>query len=117
MKTTGRTREGGRGSAQLKKALRAFIGFVGFMLSPFTPWNDAFVNVPLAIALAVPLSAFLPYPLAYALSYAFTDILGIALMVAAGKGIRLTKRDLLETVFWGVVGYVIYMLVLRLVSA
>ena len=55
---------------------------VGFMLSPLSWWNDLFVNVPLAVAFAWPVSllykpAFAP---ALVLGYWLTNILGFVLM-------------------------------------
>jgi len=58
------------------------LGFIGFMLSPLSWWNDLFVNVPLAagfawlISLAWP-PAFLP---AAVLGYWLTNVLGFILL-------------------------------------
>ena len=34
-----------------RKAYGGLLGFIGFLLSPLSWWNDLFVNVPLAVAL------------------------------------------------------------------
>ena len=35
-----------------RKLSGGVLGFIGFMLSPLSWWNDLFVNVPLAVAAA-----------------------------------------------------------------
>ena len=114
MRTTGKTSRGGRGSAHL---IRVALGIIGFLLSPLTPWNDPFVNLPLTIALSVPLSRLLPRQMAYALAYAFTNVLGIALLVVAKNGVSINKRDVLKSLIWGVVGYAIYLILMNFLSA
>lgn len=63
--------------------------FIGWILSPFTAWNDAIVNIPLSYALAsLTLKRtnirFLTLVLIY---YWLTNAAGIIMMIAAGKGI------------------------------
>jgi len=63
------------------------IGFVGFMLSPLSWWNDLFVNVPLAVAFAWVVSliyrpAFEP---AVIVGYWLTNVLGFVLMHQGAK--------------------------------
>ena len=84
------------------------LGFVGFMLSPLSWWNDLFVNVPLALAFAWGVAWF-HRPLfqpAVVVGYWATNVLGFVLMHQglrrlAGKdkalpyGWRELRRDLL----------------------
>jgi hypothetical protein len=58
------------------------LGFIGFMLSPLSWWNDAFVNIPLAIAFGWLVSllykpAFEP---AVLVGYWLSNVLGFVLM-------------------------------------
>jgi hypothetical protein len=58
------------------------LGFIGFMLSPLSWWNDLFVNVPLAAGFAWLISlvyspAFLP---AAVVGYWLTNVLGFVLL-------------------------------------
>lgn len=56
--------------------------FVGFWLSPLSPWNDVFTNVPMAYAFGFVFSFFYPplfFPLVV-LGYWMTNILGFILM-------------------------------------
>jgi hypothetical protein len=41
-----------------RKSYGGVLGFIGFMLSPLSWWNDLFVNVPLAPAFAWTISLF-----------------------------------------------------------
>lgn len=58
------------------------VGLVGYLLSPLSPWNDAFLNIPLAYACAWLVSlayrpAFLP---ALIIAYWITNIVGLILL-------------------------------------
>lgn len=78
--------------------------FLGWLLSPLTFWNDAFINIPLAY-----LCASLFYRLAHfdflfmtLVFYWLSNILGIALMYISGKAIAREegywKNALLKTI-------------------
>jgi hypothetical protein len=59
-----------------------FWAFIGFMLSPLSWWNDAFVNIPLAVAFAWVVARFYRpafEPAAY-VGYWLTNVLGFVLM-------------------------------------
>lgn len=65
------------------------IFFLGWLLSPLTFWNDAFVNIPFAYlcaSLAFRLAHF-DFPFMVIAFYWFSNILGIALMYFSGKAI------------------------------
>ncbi|MFA6095884.1 MAG: hypothetical protein WC767_03535 [Candidatus Paceibacterota bacterium] len=60
----------------------ATLVFLGFWLSPLSPWNDVFTNVPIAYAFGFLLSFFyspLFFPMVV-LGYWLTNILGFVLM-------------------------------------
>lgn len=63
------------------------MAFVGFMLSPLSWWNDAFVNVPLALAFAWVISLFYkPAFLASAvIGYWLSNVAGFVLMHKGGQ--------------------------------
>jgi hypothetical protein len=84
----------------------SFLGFVGFMLSPLSWWNDAFVNLPLAIAFGWLVSliykpAFEP---AVVVGYWLTNVAGFFLMHKGGEKIvrkedhKYSKKDFLRDV-------------------
>ncbi len=69
------------------------IALVGFMLSPFSWWNDLIINVPIAYALAwlvgrLVSGLFLP---AFVLAYWGTNILGMILLQKGGQ--KILKGD------------------------
>ena len=63
------------------------LGFIGFMLSPLSWWNDLFVNVPLALAFAWMVSLFYKpaFEVACVVGYWLTNVLGFVLMHQAAK--------------------------------
>lgn len=69
----------------LRYSIRATLFGIGLTLSPFTLWNDAFVNAPLTVLLAEPLVYLLGFDrlITYAWAYTATNVLGIALMALA----------------------------------
>jgi hypothetical protein len=58
------------------------LGFVGFMLSPLSWWNDLFINVPLAIAFAWMIALVYPpaFMAAALVGYWLSNVLGFVLM-------------------------------------
>ncbi|HEV8542697.1 MAG TPA: hypothetical protein VGR78_09935 [Verrucomicrobiae bacterium] len=62
------------------------VGFIGFMLSPLSWWNDLFVNVPLALAFAWMIAFFAPrlFTASFIVGYWMTNVLGFVLMHKAG---------------------------------
>ena len=68
------------------------IGFIGYLLSPLSWWNHAFVNVPLALAFAWPISLFWPraFTASFIVGYWLTNVIGLALL---HKGAKQTLTD------------------------
>ena len=58
------------------------LGFIGFMLSPLSWWNDLFVNVPLAVGFGWLVSLLYPpaFHAAVIVGYWLTNVLGFVLM-------------------------------------
>jgi hypothetical protein len=88
-----------------------FVVFIGYLLSPLSWWNDAFVNIPLALVFAWVIGliyrpASIPDSPAFRLSvlvgYWITNIAGLVLMqkgaqtAATAGGKKYTRRDLLK---------------------
>ena len=83
------------------------LGFVGYMLSPLSWWNDLFVNVPLALAFAWVLSLFIPraFEASFVLGYWLTNILGFVLMhKGANKMLRETDLPYTRRAFFRDIG-------------
>ena len=73
----------------MNSGLKRATFFLGWLLSPLTSWNDAFVNIPLAYILSVVfVKAFhTDFVITLLGAYWFTNILGIAMMIAGGRSI------------------------------
>ncbi|HII07027.1 MAG TPA: hypothetical protein HA349_06865 [Methanotrichaceae archaeon] len=87
-----------------RKIRGGFLASFGYILSPLSCWNDAFVNLPLAYGFGlafglISTSLFMP---AIIVGYWITNILGFVLMhmgvvdVMAKKGTRYTRKDVLK---------------------
>jgi len=66
---------------KMKKIIGVFIALIGFILSPLSWWNDLFINIPLAYAVAylfhlISRSFFIVFLIAYL----GTNVLGLILM-------------------------------------
>lgn len=75
-----------------KKLYGGILGTVGFLLSPFSWWNDLFINFPIAYILAcgtnfIYKGAFLG---AFIASYWLTNIAGLVLLQ---KGLEKMRED------------------------
>jgi hypothetical protein len=81
-----------------------FLGVVGFLLSPLSWWNDAFINLPLAIAFGWLISLFYKpaFDVAVVIGYWLTNIAGLVLMQKGGEKMvrtedrKYSKKDLLR---------------------
>jgi hypothetical protein len=89
-----------------RKGQGGLLAFIGFMLSPLSWWNDAFVNLPLAIGFGW-LAARFHKPIfepAIVVGYWLTNVLGFVLMHKGAQQIltegerRYTRRDLVRDV-------------------
>ena len=77
-----------------RKVSGGLLAFVGFMLSPLSWWNDAFVNLPLALVFAWVAGWFCPraFAASLVLGYWLTNVLGFVLMHKGGAKI-LSDKD------------------------
>ena len=103
-----------------RKVHGSILGFIGFMLSPLSWWNDAFVNLPLAAAFAWVVSLFYrpAFGVALIIGYWLTNVLGLVLMhhgvekvVSRREALPYSRRDLLR---YGVVSLLYTALILFL---
>jgi hypothetical protein len=100
----------------MKKFIAGFLFLVGFLLSPFSWWNDAFINVPLAYAMAIPLGRIFSkeiFPFIFVFMYVLTNALGIVLMrrSVSLKG-KYTRRQMkMDVVMMAITTILIFVLV------
>lgn len=92
--------------------------FVGWLLSPLTFWNDAFVNIPIAYVIAnVAIRIFrCDFLWAVLLSYWATNLLGLALMYAGSRKIAGEGRGVVRTAATIVMTVALYSLVFMIGS-
>jgi len=85
----------------VKKQLQSFVFFIGWVLSPFTTWNDLLINVPLSYLIANFLYCFARLPLKWLLigSYVVTNILGLLLMYFSGREYVLSAKNKVRAAF------------------
>ena len=89
-----------------RKVHGGIIGFIGFMLSPLSWWNDLFVNLPLALVFAWVISLFYrpAFEASLVIGYWLTNVLGFVLMHKGGQRMltetekEYSRRELLKDV-------------------
>ena len=91
-----------------RKIQGGVMGFIGFMLSPLSWWNDLFVNVPLALAFAWLISLFYKpaFEIAWVAGYWLTNVAGFVLMHKGAKRMfstgtsesKYSRRDLFRDI-------------------
>jgi len=99
--------QSGKGKLITKRRVwGSLLGFVGFLLSPLSWWNDAFVNLPLAVAFGWLVSlVYKPaFDSAVVVGYWLTNVAGFVMMHKGGAKLvsqidkKYTKKDLLRDV-------------------
>jgi len=65
------------------------IFFIGWLLSPLTPWNDAFINIPISYVLAGITERFFHGSFVFMtmVFYWFTNCLGLFIMYKSGAAL------------------------------
>jgi hypothetical protein len=107
-------------NSKRRRALGGICFGIGYILSPFTWWNDAFVNIPLAWLLATlavrSLGDRVSFVVLFAACYIATNIAGLVLMhQGAAKATAARRGGLLSRLngaFLGI-GVIVCMLLMR----
>jgi hypothetical protein len=75
------------------------IFFIGWMLSPLTFWNDAFVNIPISYLCASFAARFIKadFLVLVLIFYWISNGIGILMMLFSGKSIMQDKSDRLRS--------------------
>jgi hypothetical protein len=89
-----------------RKVSGGVLGFIGFMLSPLSWWNDLFVNLPLALAFAWVVSFFYrpAFEVCVIIGYWLSNVLGFVLMhkgaqrMSSKEERKYSRRDLLRDI-------------------
>lgn len=94
--------------------MRNTVFFIGWMLSPLTFWNDAFVNIPLSYLIANLLMLFIrsDFLLLVLVSYWFTNALGLYMMYIATRQIFKGRGEVVKEILKLIATTVVYSLIL-----
>lgn len=92
------------------KIFKAIVLFLGWILSPFTWWNDAFVNLPISYAAAnvVYSVTHINFSALILGIYWITNAAGIILMYFGGKGIIVDSRHRVRSLVLIIISIAIY---------
>jgi len=104
-----------------RKITGSFLAMAGYLLSPLSWWNDAFVNLPLAVLFAWTVSAFYKpaFEAAVVVGYWLTNVAGLVLLhKGTQKLLRAEdrpygRRDLLKDVAVSLAYTALILLLLR----
>lgn len=82
----------------MKSFLRNTIFFIGWLLSPLTFWNDAFVNIPLSYLLANIFIRIFARDFVYTIIifYWLTNFVGLFMMYASGRYVIKNRKDIVK---------------------
>ena len=105
-----------------RKITGGVLATAGYMLSPLSWWNDAFVNLPLALVFAWVVSAFYrpAFEASLVVGYWLTNVIGFVLMqkgvqtMLADQGKKYSRRDLFRDVGISLVYTGLIVMLLRL---
>ena len=98
----------------MKNFINRLVFFVGWVLSPFTFWNDAFVNIPLAYLFANIFIWFFHRNFVYTviIFYWLTNFVGLFMMYASGRYMIKNRKDIVKELVSLAVTMLIYTAVL-----
>ncbi len=84
-----------------EKSVAAVVASIGYILSPASWWNDAVVNIPLALLMARILHPIthLSLPLLFTIAYWATNVIGVLLMAWGGASLAGRGRSWRSVLF------------------
>jgi hypothetical protein len=105
-----------------RKISGGILATIGFLLSPLSWWNDAFVNIPLALLFAWLVSFFYKpaFTISLILGYWLTNVLGFVLMHKGARQIVSkepsagTRRELLTDIIVSLVYTVVIIVLVKM---
>ncbi|MDD5634921.1 MAG: hypothetical protein PHW46_06570 [Candidatus Omnitrophica bacterium] len=83
---------------------------IGWILSPFTWWNDAFINIPLSYLLANLIFYITHWPFGRMIIaiYWLSNVVGLAMMYFSGKILIMSLRNKIKAMAIMVLSMVLY---------
>ncbi len=100
----------------MKNIVNRLTFFVGWLLSPFTFWNDAFVNIPISYLCASLFARLFPadFLSTVLVFYWLSNALGLFMMYASGKNILKDKKSVIREFAILIITMTVYSLILIL---
>lgn len=94
----------------MNEVLKGFVFFIGWVLSPFTWWNDIFINVPLSYIIANILFGISHFQFGELMiaSYWFTNVIGLFFMYFGGRSIISSSKKKVQATLAMVTALLIY---------
>ena len=94
------------------------IFFIGWLLSPLTFWNDAFVNIPIAYLCAALLVRVIKVDFLFLvlIFYWLSNVFGILMMCSSGKSIMQDKGNRLQALVTLLITVVIYSVIIIILN-
>lgn len=82
----------------MSSLIRNTIFFIGWILSPLTFWNDAFVNIPLSYLAANIFIKIFPsdFLITVVVFYWLSNVAGLFIMYASGKYMITSRKDVIR---------------------
>ncbi len=82
----------------MKPFIRNTVFFIGWLLSPLTFWNDAFINIPFAYICANLFIRVFPtnFLLTVIVFYWISNFAGLLMMYISGKGIARSGKGIIK---------------------
>lgn len=73
----------------MKDFIDRLVFFIGWLLSPFTFWNDTFINIPISYLAASVLARFVQirFVTLMVVCYWLSNVVGLAMMYGSGKAL------------------------------
>ena len=104
---------------QIKKILLRTVFFLGWLLSPFTFWNDAFVNIPLSYICASLTLRFVhtDFLLTVLVFYWLSNGIGLIMMYASGRYLAQGKKDISREFLLFILTILVYSIVLIMLNS
>jgi len=98
----------------MKSFIRNTVFFIGWLLSPLTFWNDAFINIPISYLAASLLIKVLPVKFLYLvlISYWFSNVLGLYMMYLSGSDIYKSREGVFKGIKTLIITTTLYSLIL-----
>ncbi len=98
--------------------IRNTVFFIGWLLSPLTFWNDAFINIPLSyLAASMVVKLFgVDFLITVIVFYWISNFIGLSMMYASGKYIVQNTKGMLKELISLIVTITVYTAILMVLG-